>query len=152
MRSISLLSLLGLVASVNAHFLLLYPTPIGFDDDAEGEGPCGGFDPTTATNFTNFPIEGGAISYLNTHSPVTWEFQAALTSNLTHWVNLTPTLNQTGAGYYCNPLIPGPASWVGKNAILRIVEHGMEDMKDMILYQVSHVCQVYILGRRLLTS
>jgi hypothetical protein len=42
MRSVALL-ILSLPSIARGHSSLNYPPTIGFDDDKEGEGPCGGF-------------------------------------------------------------------------------------------------------------
>lgn len=57
-------TLLALLAtSANAHFLLNYPTSIGFSDDDEGTAPCGGFTPDFATdNVTDFYVGGDNIA------------------------------------------------------------------------------------------
>jgi hypothetical protein len=43
MKLTSLLSLSALTELTTAHFLLNYPPTLGFSDDNEGIGPCGGF-------------------------------------------------------------------------------------------------------------
>jgi hypothetical protein len=132
--------LLALSAVTKSHFVLQVPTSLGFDDDAEGTGPCGGFDATTRTNVTNWPIKGGSIGVLTTHTEVTWEFKAALVSNLNNWVSLTPVLHQTGVGLFCEPTIPGKASWVGKKAVLQVIQHG----DDGDLFQVSYLAFIFL--------
>ncbi|KAH8879300.1 hypothetical protein GQ53DRAFT_756110 [Thozetella sp. PMI_491] len=59
--------LLSALSPAWAHFVLQIPTSLGFDDDAEADSPCGGFNATDRTNVTNFPIKGGAVGVLTTN-------------------------------------------------------------------------------------
>jgi hypothetical protein len=133
-------ALMAISAMTRAHFVLTIPTSLGFDDDNEGVAPCGGFDANNRDNVTNWKIKGDAIAVLTTHESVTWEYKAALVSDLNHWVHLTPTLNQTGVGDFCEPQIPGlGGSWLNKPAVLQVIQHG----PDGILYQVRYFCKSF---------
>jgi len=125
----------GALFSVStAHFILNIPTSLGFDDDNEGVAPCGGFNIRNRNTVTNWKVKGDTIAVLTTHEESTWEYRVALLSNLHHWVHLTPTLNQTGEGDFCEPTIPGiGGSWLNKPAVLQVIQHG----DDGALYQVS---------------
>lgn len=85
-------------------------TSLGFDDDAEDQAPCGGFDARPKTDVSTFLVKGSAVDVLTTHLSITFEFRAALFSNLNNWVPLTRILNQTSVGYFCEPPIPEKAS------------------------------------------
>ena len=127
---------LATVCTVNAHFVLFNPVSLGYDDEHEDQGPCGTFDPTDrSTGVTDWPIGGNFINVLSTHTSVTWEFNAALISDVTNFVPLTPTLKQTGVGFFCEPQIPGNPDWVGQDAVLQVVQRG----PDGVLYQVRTV-------------
>lgn len=118
---------------ITAHFILNIPTSLGFDDDNEGNGPCGGFNATNRDVVTNWHIKGDTIAVLTTHESVTWEYKAALVSDLNNWVHLTPTLNQTGVGDFCEPTVPGLGGrWLNKPVVLQVIQHG----PDGLLYQV----------------
>lgn len=117
---------LGLSIVADAHFVLQIPTSLGFDDDMENMAPCGGFDATMRMNVTSWPIAGGNVGILTVHPNVTWEFKAALSKNLTAWTSLTPVLNQTGVGEFCEPQIPAPKGWVGQDGVLQVTQHGPE--------------------------
>jgi hypothetical protein len=139
--STALLSL-SLCAVAKSHFVLQVPTSLGFDDDMESMAPCGGFNATTRTNVTDFPINGGDIGVLTTHPSVIWEYRAALVRNLTNWVSLTPKLNQTtGVGYLCEPEVPGVRKWIGEPAVLQLIQHGT----DGDLYQVCFDTQYLLI-------
>ena len=125
--------LLGLGAVTNAHFVLQIPTSIGYDDTLESTGPCGSFDPSDRSKgVTDWPIGGYPVSVLTTHTTVTWDFKASLLSDVGTWVPLTPVLDQTGVGFFCEPSIPGNPAWVGQQAVLQVTQHG----PDGVLYQV----------------
>jgi hypothetical protein len=80
MRPATLL-ILGLLSIVRGHFLLDYPPTIGFDDDKEGGGPCGGF-PTVFNNVTapsiNLTVGGFPSELQSTHLQAAWLFRATL--------------------------------------------------------------------------
>jgi Copper acquisition factor BIM1-like len=139
-----LLSVLAsIVAITNAHFVLEIPTSLGYNDADEATAPCDTFDPTNRSGtITNWPIGGYAISVITTHPSVTWDIQAALTNDTTTWRRLVPVLNQTsGVGFFCEPQIPGLASWIGLPAVLQIRQHA----PDGINYQVIELI-LYFLG------
>ncbi|KAF2471659.1 uncharacterized protein BDR25DRAFT_222362 [Lindgomyces ingoldianus] len=133
-QGILLFSLFGLGHS---HFVLQKPTSLGFDDDAESTGPCGGFTATDRSKgVTDWPIAGSSIEILTTHTTATWNFKAALVSNTSNWVPLTPPLIQTaGVGTLCEPQIPGLKGWVGKPAVLQVSQSG----HDGNLYQCAAI-------------
>ncbi|KAF2475592.1 uncharacterized protein BDR25DRAFT_153232, partial [Lindgomyces ingoldianus] len=112
---------------VTAHFVFLDPTSPGFDDAGEAEGPCGSFNPLDRTDhLTNWPVKGGAIGYLTTHTNALLEFNAALLSAPNNWISMTRDLNQTGVGRFCEPQIPACDSWKGKNGIIQVIQHSPE--------------------------
>jgi hypothetical protein len=122
-----------LAAVCHAHFILLSPISLGYDDARETEGPCGSFNPLDrSTGVTEFPLGGLAVNVITTHLTVTWEFNAALLTDVAKWVPLTPVLSQTGFGAFCEPQIPGNPAWVGLDAVLQVIQHG----PDGDLYQV----------------
>ncbi|KAK1763047.1 hypothetical protein QBC33DRAFT_500201 [Phialemonium atrogriseum] len=133
--SLSTILFLGAVTLSKAHFVLQIPTSLGFDDDAETESPCGGFDPQKRNNVTLWPVGGSAVGLLTTHSEATWDFKAAFLSDLETWVPLTGVLHQTGVGSFCEPVVPGDESWVGEEAVLQVVQHG----HDGDLYQCAAI-------------
>ncbi|KAH8655022.1 hypothetical protein BGZ60DRAFT_337784, partial [Tricladium varicosporioides] len=116
--------LLATTAITAAHFVLQSPTSLGFDDEAEGTSPCGGFAATGRTNVTNWPTGGSAVNLLTTHSTATWEFRAARLNDLKIWVPLTRNLTQKGVGTLCEPQIPGKKEWEGQDGVLQVVQHG----------------------------
>ncbi|KAH8650806.1 hypothetical protein BGZ60DRAFT_436689 [Tricladium varicosporioides] len=131
----STLLFLSAALITEAHFVLQTPISLGFDDDAEGTSPCGGFAATGRTNVTNWPTGGSAINVLTTHSTATWEFKAARLSNLNHWVSLTRNLTQSGVGTLCEPKIPGRKQWEGDAAVLQVIQH----RDDGALYQCAAI-------------
>ncbi|KAH8650809.1 hypothetical protein BGZ60DRAFT_350022, partial [Tricladium varicosporioides] len=121
------IALLAFAASSSAHFVLQIPTSLGFDDALETTGPCGSFTPTDrSTGVTSWPVEGSSIGVLTTHTQVTWNFKAALLSDPTNFVSLVHDVSQKGVGSVCFPSIPGNPSWVGQDAILQVIQNGVD--------------------------
>jgi hypothetical protein len=129
------ISLLGLVlglAQVNAHFLLNYPTTVGFDDSKEATAPCGGFTVSFA-NTTNFYVGGDAIALTSTHPASTWLFRATLdTTAGGNWSILLPAIAQQTQGQFCEPGVTVPAAFAGQKGVIQVIE----DAVDGQLYQV----------------
>jgi len=128
--------LAALATQSSAHFLLNYPPTIGFDDSLEGTAPCGSFTiDFSKDNVTNFYVGGSEVAVTSIHPQANWLFRATLgtSQNTTDWTQLMPIVQQTGLGDYCEPSVPAPASWAGKQGIISIVQ----DAPDGILYQVS---------------
>ncbi|KAF8939298.1 hypothetical protein BGZ58_010195 [Dissophora ornata] len=76
----STLLLLCSSSSVMAHFILDYPISRGFDDDAEPNAPCGGFN-AVPTNRSMFPLSGGFIDINSFHVSSTVTINIALGNN-----------------------------------------------------------------------
>ncbi|KAK6520192.1 hypothetical protein TWF506_000475 [Arthrobotrys conoides] len=126
LKSLLLFSLLGVSST---HFILEVPTSIGFDDEFEDIGPCGGFDQTNRTGLTQtkWPKKGGPIGVVSTHSTAIWEFRASVVPFNNRWVNLSPNITQTaGLGSICFSNIPGPKNplWYGRKGVIQVIQHG----------------------------
>lgn len=129
-----LVAVLALAAGGCAHFVLQIPTSLGFDDALEATGPCGSFKPTDrSTGVTTWPVGGGSVGVLTTHTQVTWNFKAALLSDPANFVSLVHDVSQKGVGSVCFPSIPGNPNWVGQDAVLQVIQNGV----DGTLYQVG---------------
>jgi hypothetical protein len=131
LQPVILVLVLGL-PQVNAHFLLNYPTTVGFSDDQEGTAPCGGFTVSFA-NTTNFYVGGDAIALTSTHPASTWLFRATLDKMAGgNWSVLLPAIAQQTQGQFCEPGVTVPASFAGQNGVVQVIE----DAVDGQLYQV----------------
>src|SRR3954462_6568331 len=85
----------------NGHFLLKYPTSLGFDEDKSPDGPCGGFD-VTFNNATDFYVDKDAIAVQSTHPSPNWLFRVTLDSTASgNWSELLPVVSQSGLGNFC---------------------------------------------------
>ena len=127
-----LLSFAFWLAQVNAHFLLNYPTTVGFDDDLEATAPCGGFDVSFA-NVTNFYVGGDSIALTSTHPASTWLFRATLdTKGEGNWSVLLPAIAQQTQGPFCEKSVMVPASFAGQQGVIQVIE----DAVDGQLFQV----------------
>jgi hypothetical protein len=129
--------LLGLalgLTQVNGHFLLNYPTPIGpFDEDTEGNTPCGGATPSL-TNATDFHIGGDVISVQSTHPEAKWFFRATTDPKAAGgWVNILPEIQETGLGLFCEQDLTLPSEFAGKQGYIQV----SMDAVDGDLFQVS---------------
>ncbi len=132
---------LGLAIVTKAHFTLQFPAAIGpYDDTKLIDGPCDGYDPTSASVFQDWPWRGEAVTLLTTHPVVTWDFNAALFSSVTKsqssFIPLTETLQQNnGTGYLCFGQVPGKKEWVGQKAIVQIIQHAPDgDLTSVCLH------------------
>ena len=125
---------LPLLAS--AHFQLNAPPTIGFDEDNEGKGPCGGFTPDfTKDNVTDFHVGGEPIALFLGHPQADWLFRGTLdTSASGNWTQLFPIVRQSGLGDFCEPGISAPSAWVGQQGVVGIVAQAV----DGLLYQVCY--------------
>jgi hypothetical protein len=57
------------VGQSTGHFLLDYPPGVGFDDDTEGNAPCGGFSVDfSKINVTDFHVGGDVLAMVRKHS------------------------------------------------------------------------------------
>jgi len=126
-----------LASQASAHFLLNWPTSIGFDDDNEGNGPCGGFTPDfSKANISDFHVGGDTIFLKGTHPTTTFLIRGTLDQTANgNYTNFLQPYQVVGLGNNCNPLVPGPSSFAGSKGIIQIVA----DSPDGILYQCAAV-------------
>ncbi|TPX10411.1 uncharacterized protein E0L32_008630 [Thyridium curvatum] len=136
LASLSAAALLLFSTVANAHFTLQTPPTIGFDDDKEGTGPCGGFAPDFSKPTAEFHVGGEPVGAKMLHPQAKWLFRATLDEKASgNWTQLFPIVFQSGLGEICEPAIPAPESWVGKNGVFSIVANA----PDGLLYQCSIV-------------
>ncbi|KAF7553815.1 hypothetical protein G7046_g6990 [Stylonectria norvegica] len=131
MRSTIILS--ALAGLTLAHFELKYPTSIGFSDDNESKGPCGGFTPDfSSKDIVDFHVGGDALAMRLTHPQCNWLFRVTTDEKAEDdWEQLYPIVQQSGLGDYCQPLVTVPESYIGKKGVLSIVSSAV----DGLLYQ-----------------
>jgi len=132
-------SLFALVAAsqlVQSHFLLNYPSTVGFDDDNEGIAPCGGFTVDFTGNVTNFAVGGDTIALTSTHPAAQWLFRATLDKTAAgNWTSLLPVISQVDLGAFCETGVKVPSEWAGSQGVIQIVQ----DAVDGFLYQCAAV-------------
>ncbi|KAK4083762.1 uncharacterized protein Triagg1_1424 [Trichoderma aggressivum f. europaeum] len=136
MRSSAVLpAILSLASLSSAHFLLNYPTSIGFDDDKEGTSPCGGFTPDVSSGskqLVDFHVGGDSLAMRSTHPQTSWLFRATLDgTGESGWQQIFPIVQQSGLGNFCEPQVVLPSSWAGKKGVVGVVADG----PDGLLYQ-----------------
>ncbi|EGX45652.1 hypothetical protein TWF173_000875 [Orbilia oligospora] len=127
--------LLALIPFTAAHFVLQVPTSLGFNDINEVEAPCGGFDITSRSTVTDWPIAGYPIGVVSTHPNALWQIRAALLEKPDEFVDLLPNIRQDGMGNFCLGTVPGYADWIGKDAVLQVVQTAVDGM----LYQCAAI-------------
>lgn len=127
------LALITFLPAALGHFILNYPNSLGFDDDQEGTGPCGGFPITFNANDTNVTVGNFAVASLSTHPQANWLFRATLsTQEPFNWTNILPIVSQSGLGNFCIPALSVPSNFVGQRGIIQV----QQDAVDGVLYQV----------------
>ncbi|GAM87550.1 hypothetical protein ANO11243_055770 [Dothideomycetidae sp. 11243] len=136
MRATSILAA-GLVAALaRAHFVLNYPASLGFDDDNEPNGPCGGEDIVFASNDTSVEVGGFSVALLTTHPAASFLYRATLSKQAPfNWTNLVPVVSEKGVGNFCLPQLNAPSSFAGQQGLIQVVVDG----PDGILYQCAAV-------------
>jgi len=128
----------SLFSNVFAHFILQIPPNIGFDDDNEPNGPCGGFTPSFSSgNITDFHVGGDTIMALGAHPTITYIFRATLTEDASGgWQPLTGSdIQVVGLNLACNPDVPAPPAFAGNKGIIQVIA----DSPDGILFQCAVV-------------
>lgn len=122
-----------LITLTSAHFILQYPTSLGFDDDTEGTAPCGGFPVKFSSHATSAHVDGFAVSMLSTHPKADWLFRATLSKQAPfNWTNLLPVVEETGLGRFCLPTLRAPPEFAGQQGVIQV----QQDAVDGLLYQV----------------
>ncbi|KAK3938583.1 hypothetical protein QBC46DRAFT_220684, partial [Diplogelasinospora grovesii] len=124
---------LAVVPLVAGHFVLQVPTSIGFDDVKEGTAPCGGFDITSRTGVSEWPVAGAPIQIISTHPQAEWEIKAALLNDTFRY--LLPKISQQGLGEFCLPSVPGIKEWEGLDGVMQMIQHAV----DGALYQCAAI-------------
>ena len=128
-------------AVVRAHFSLKYPAPLGeLNEQDEGTGPCGGYtlDLNSAAETTDFHVGGDSIVVTTGHPQNKWLYRIAVAAdnsssiNPSNWTQVYPIVLQGGLNSYCQPAVTIPEEFVGRRAILSVVDKAV----DGLLYQV----------------
>ncbi|KAK9423023.1 putative Copper acquisition factor BIM1-like domain-containing protein [Seiridium unicorne] len=126
------------LSSCQAHFLLTSPTPAGtFDEDSEGNAPCGGITPSfSSSNITNFAVGGDAIATQLGHPQANWLYRITTDESASgNWTQIYPIVQQSGLKFFCIPTVTVPESFIGQTAVLSVVA----DAPDGLLYQCATV-------------
>ncbi|KAF9167426.1 hypothetical protein BGX21_010532 [Mortierella sp. AD011] len=129
-------------ASVMAHFMLVYPPSRGFNDDAEPNAPCGGFN-TVQTNRSMFPLTDGFVDINSFHPSSTVTINVAIgsnpnTSDFTAAAASSIAINHPGHACLSFNLTSIPGAANNTNATIQLVYSG----GDGSLYQCADVVLV----------
>ncbi|KUJ17379.1 uncharacterized protein LY89DRAFT_684441 [Mollisia scopiformis] len=127
-----ILTLLLLVSTTTAHFILNYPTTLGFNQNAEDDSPCGGAT-ISFTNTTAFHLSGDAIAVTTLHPQSNFLYRATTDQiGTSNWTVLS-LVAEYGLGAFCEPALSVPDSdWEGKMGLLQVVQNA----EDGVHYQV----------------
>jgi hypothetical protein len=118
-------------ASASAHFILNYPTSLGFDQNTEDNSPCGG-ETLSFTNTSNFHVGGDAIAFTTLHPQSDFLYRATTDQTAAgNWTVLS-LIAEYGLGAFCEPSLSVPASWAGQVGLLQVVQNA----EDGVHYQV----------------
>lgn len=127
-----------LLGSCQAHFLLLSPSPAGtFDEDSEGNEPCGGVTPSfSSDNVTDFAVGGDAIATQLGHPQANFLYRFTTEESADgNWTQAYPIVQQSGLKFFCIPDVTVDESYIGQTAVLSVVA----DAPDGLLYQCAVV-------------
>lgn len=119
----SLMTLL-LTQEAQAHFNLNYPETVGFEDEAQHDGPCGGFMPDfSKDDVTDFYVGGGSIATLTTHTEGNWLYRITLDKSARgNWTQIFPIVRQTSLGAFCELAVTVPEV-IGHTGVLGVVSN-----------------------------
>lgn len=131
---VTVYSVLNFASLASAHFLLNYPPSVGFDEDTEGQSPCGGAKVVFGGNDVDVQVGGFPLQLRSTHPQAQWLFRGTLDQVAPYnWTNLLPVVNEIGLGDFCLPALEAPSAWAGKQGLIQVVQ----DAADGELYQVT---------------
>ncbi|KAF9347342.1 hypothetical protein BGX26_001165 [Mortierella sp. AD094] len=125
-----------------AHFILDYPPSRGFDDDAEPNAPCGGFN-AVPTNRSMFPLTNGFVDIDSFHPSSTVTINVAIGANpaaadFTAAAASAIAINHPGHSCLSFNLTSIPGAANNTNATIQLVYNG----GDGPLYQCADVVLV----------
>ncbi|KAK8048124.1 hypothetical protein PG994_009854 [Apiospora phragmitis] len=125
------------LSAAHAHFQVQYPPTIGpFDDDKEGDAPCGGYTADFSKAATDFHVGGDAIATKSGHPQTQWLYRITTDDKAAgNWTEVYGQVQQSGVGTFCVPKVAVPDSYIGQKAVLSIVADG----DDGMLYQCALV-------------
>ncbi|KAK0388921.1 hypothetical protein NLU13_2498 [Sarocladium strictum] len=136
MRSVLALAFAG---AASAHFILLNPKSFFFDDDLEGQAPCGGKLPDFPSNDNDlfqYHIGGEDIATQLTHERSDWLIRVTTDQTGSKgWEEVFPIYTQSGLGSFCQPKVAIPSKYEGKTGIVSVVSAAT----DGFLYQCALV-------------
>ncbi|PWW75754.1 hypothetical protein C7212DRAFT_201800 [Tuber magnatum] len=120
---------------VNGHFTVIYPQQRGFSYDTQFQFPCKFPLSPPTTNRSQWPTNGGALSFIPIHAFGLTTINIALGSNIDekilsnpYNVPMVPLFNQTGANStFCLPKIKIPKKIAGDvddgiNATIQVIQ------------------------------
>ena len=112
-----------LLGSCQAHFLLLSPPPAGtFDEDSEGNEPCGGVTPSfSSDNVTDFAVGGDAIATQLGHPQANFLYRFTTEESADgNWTQAYPIVQQSGL---CKAVAVSCCKPLQRTPIMHLIQH-----------------------------
>jgi hypothetical protein len=98
----------------------------------ENVSPCGGF-PISFSSATDYHVGGDSIALTTLHPQSNFLFRGTLDPIASgKWSNFLPVVGEYGLGAFCEAIVAVPASWVGSQGIIQVVQNA----EDGVHYQV----------------
>jgi hypothetical protein len=136
----SVFYLLLLSRPSSSHFILSYPTSLGFDANNENVSPCGGF-PISFSSATDYHVGGDSIALTTLHPQSNFLLRGTLDPTASgNWSNFLSVVGEYGLGAFCEVTVAVPASWIGSQGIIQV----LQNVEDGVHYQVRS-CSMFVL-------
>jgi hypothetical protein len=124
---------LALAPTAHAHFTLAHPEAFGSHSTTQSKAPCGDTE-LLYDDSTDYYVGGDAVAVITEDKSARILIRAVVGSNVEgNWTNLFPIVAQSGEGAFCEPLVPAPLEWVGRDGIIQVIQSGKEGLS----YQVG---------------
>lgn len=120
--------------SSDAYFTLSHPTAFVSRSNSQKTAPCGDA-PLIFETSTEYYVGGDAVAVLTAEEHANILIRATVGPlAVANWTNLFPVVAQSHSGAFCEPLVPAPEDWVGKDGVIQVIQNG----EDGLSYQVSY--------------
>ncbi|OBT67320.1 hypothetical protein VE03_02708 [Pseudogymnoascus sp. 23342-1-I1] len=128
-RPLLLLALLAFLPLTTATFTLSHPLPFGSHSTSQSQPPCGA-SPLLLEATTGFYVGGDAVAVVSAGVGASILIRATVgeLGAATNWTDLFPVVRQEGGGKFCEPLVPAPEEWAGREGVVQVVESGEEGL------------------------
>ncbi|KFZ01045.1 hypothetical protein V501_10249, partial [Pseudogymnoascus sp. VKM F-4519 (FW-2642)] len=125
----TLLTLALLAQATTATFTLSHPLPFGSKSTSQSQPPCGA-SPLLLESTTGFYVGGDAVAVVSSGDGANILIRATIgdLAGDANWTDLFPVVQQRGGGKFCEPLVPAPVEWAGREGVVQVIESGEEGL------------------------